>query len=83
MYRVEFRPAAQRALRHIDARDRDRIRGAIALLAQDPQPPGMVKLRGRVGYRVRVGNYRISYTIQEDLVLLVNVTIGHRRDLYR
>ena len=83
MYRVEFRPAALRALRHIDARDHDRIRGAIALLAQDPRPPGMVKLRGRDGYRVRVGNYRIIYTIQDDLVLMATLTIGQRRDVYR
>lgn len=83
MYRVEFRPAALRALRHIDARDHDRIRGVIALLAQDPRPPGMAKLRGRDGYRVRVGNYRIIYTIQDDLVLIVIVAIGHRRDVYR
>ena len=83
MYRVEFRPAALRALRQIDARDHDRIRGAIALLAQDPRPPGMMKLRGRDGYRVRVGSSRIIYAIHDDLILIVIVTIGHRRDVYR
>lgn len=80
-YRVELRPAAVRALRRIDHQDRARIRGAIALLAEDPRPPGVKALRGRLGLRVRVGGYRILYTIDDD-VLLVVVTLGHRRDVY-
>lgn len=81
-YRIELRPAAIRALKHRDHRDRDRIRGAIALLGEDPRPPGAKALQGRPGWRVRVGNYRVIYTIQDDVLLVVVVTLGNRRDVY-
>ncbi|MEI3866140.1 type II toxin-antitoxin system RelE/ParE family toxin [Microbacterium sp. CCNWLW134] len=81
-YRIEIRPAAIRALKRIDHQDRDRIRGAIALLGQDPRPPGAKALQGRDGLRVRVGNYRIIYTVQDDILVVVVVTLGHRRDIY-
>jgi len=81
-YRVEVRPAALRALRNLDATVRPRIEGAIALLAEDPRPPASRPLRGRPGYRVRVGDYRIIYTVQDDVLLIVVVTLGHRRDVY-
>jgi mRNA interferase RelE/StbE len=82
-YRVEVRPAALKALRRIDPADARRIQGAIALLAQDPRPPGARALQGRPGLRVRVGDYRIVYTIQDDVLLVVVVTLGHRREVYR
>ena len=81
-YRIELRPAAVRALRKIDPQIRDRIQGAIALLASDPRPPASRQLKGRPGHRVRVGDYRIIYTIQDDVLLIVVVTVGHRRDVY-
>ncbi|MEO5921370.1 MAG: type II toxin-antitoxin system RelE/ParE family toxin [Pseudolysinimonas sp.] len=82
IYRVEVRPAAERALRRIDAQDRPRIRGAIALLARDPRPPASRKLKGRDGFRVRVGAYRVLYTVRDEVLLIVVVTLGHRRDVY-
>lgn len=81
-YRIELRPAAVRALRQIDHQDRDRIRGVIALLGEDPRPPGAKALRGRPGLRVRVGTYRIIYTIEDDVLLVVVVSLGHRSDVY-
>ncbi|TDW30527.1 type II toxin-antitoxin system RelE family toxin [Cryobacterium psychrophilum] len=81
-YRIELRPAAVRALKHIDHKDRDRIRGAIALLGEDPRPPGAKALQGRPGLRVRVANYRIIYTIHDDVLLVVVVSLGHRSDVY-
>jgi len=81
-YRVEVSPAAVRALRRVDPAHRGRLQGAIALLAQDPRPPGARALRGRPGYRVRVGSYRLVYTVTDDVLLVVVVTLGHRRDVY-
>ena len=81
-YRVDIRPAAVRALRKVDHQDRPRIQGAIALLAQDPRPPGARALRGRAGYRVRVGDYRIIYTVDDGVLVVVVVTLGHRREVY-
>ncbi|MBC7442743.1 MAG: type II toxin-antitoxin system RelE/ParE family toxin [Ramlibacter sp.] len=81
-YRIEVRPAAVKVLRRIDPQDRGRIHGAIALLGEDPRPPGARALQGRDGYRVRVGDYRIIYTIRNDILVVVVVTVGHRRDVY-
>lgn len=82
-YRVELRPAAARALRKLDPAMEERIRGAIALLAHQPRPPAARPLTGRPGWRVRVGDYRIIYTIHDEVLLVVVVTLGHRRDVYR
>ena len=82
-YRIEVRPAALKALRKVDPADARRIQGAIALLAQDPRPPGARALQGRPGLRVRVGDYRIVYTIQDDVLLVIVVTFGHRREVHR
>ncbi|MGH8960708.1 MAG: type II toxin-antitoxin system RelE family toxin [Jatrophihabitantaceae bacterium] len=81
-YRIELRPAAVRALRKLDPQVRSRLQGAIALLAQDPRPPGARALQGRPGLRVRVGDYRIIYTVEDDVLLVVVVRLGHRRDIY-
>ncbi|QHC71222.1 type II toxin-antitoxin system RelE/ParE family toxin [Rathayibacter sp. VKM Ac-2801] len=81
-YRIELRPAAVEALRGIDPRDRKRIQGVIALLGEDPRPPNATALRGRPGLRVRVGDYRIVYTVDDGVLLVVVVTLGHRRQVY-
>lgn len=81
-YRIELRPAALRALKQINPQDRERIHGAIALLGSDPRPPKAIALSGRPGFRVRVGDYRIIYTVQDDVLLVVVVTLGHRRGVY-
>ncbi len=82
-YRIELRPAAARALRKLDPDVQPRIRGAIALLGEDPRPPGARALRGRPGFRVRVGGYRIIYTVDHDVLVVVVVALGHRRDVYQ
>lgn len=79
---IEVRPAALRALKRIDHQDQARIRGAIALLAADPRPPGMKTLRGRQGLRIRVGDYWIICTVENNRLLVVVVALGHRRDVY-
>lgn len=81
-YRVELRPAAASALRKLDPEIRLRIQGVIALLERDPRPPAARALRGRPGLRVRVGDYRVIYTVGDDVLLIVIVTLGHRRDVY-
>ncbi len=81
-YRIELRPAAVRALRNLDPPVRHRLQGAIALLAQDPRPPAARALKGRPGLRVRVGDYRVIYTVNDDVLLVVVVTLGHRREVY-
>ena len=81
-YRIELRPAALRTLRKLDPQVRRRIQGAIALLAEDPRPPNVKKLKGRDAFRIRTGSYRVIYTVEDDVLLIVVVTLGHRRDVY-
>jgi mRNA interferase RelE/StbE len=81
-YKIELRPAAARALRKLDPQVARRVQAAIALLAEDPRPPASRPLRGRPAWRVRVGDYRVIYTIEDDVLLIVVVTLGHRRDIY-
>lgn len=82
-YRIEVRPAAAKQLRKLDPPNARRIQGAIALLGDDPRPPASRPLTGRPAWRVRVGDYRVIYTIEDDRLIVVVITIGHRRDVYR
>ena len=82
-YRIELRPAAVRSLRKLDPQVRRRIQGAIALLAEDPRPPTARQLKGRPGMRVRVGDYRIIYSVEDEVLLIVVVALGHRREIYK
>ncbi len=54
----------------------------IAGLELNPRPHGYIKLKGRKGYRVRAGDYRIIYDIQDDRLLIEIITLGHRKDIY-
>jgi len=83
-YRVELRPAAVRALRKLDPPVARRVQGVITLLAQDPRPPASKPLAGRPGrWRVRVGDYRVIYTIDDNVLIVLVLSLGHRRDIYR
>jgi mRNA interferase RelE/StbE len=82
-YRVVIEKKASRALVALDQHHRARITGAIELLARNPYPPAARKLSNRLAYRVRVGDYRIIYSVQESTITIVVVAIGHRKDVYR
>jgi mRNA interferase RelE/StbE len=83
-YSIEVLPAAERALRKVDPQMRARIRGAVLKLAVDPRPPGARALKDRPGFlRVRIGDYRVIYTIKDDVLTVVVVRVGHRREVYR
>ena len=82
-YRVEVTRSAVNALRRVNPADAARLRGAIAMLAEDPRPPASRPLRGRDGWRLRVGDYRVLYTIRDDVLLIVVVTVAHRSSAYR
>ncbi|MGK2859784.1 MAG: type II toxin-antitoxin system RelE family toxin [Thermoanaerobaculia bacterium] len=84
-YSVRISASAAKELEALGSKkDRQRIISRIRALADDPRPPGSEKLSGtRERYRVRQGNYRILYEIQDDVLLIVVVKLGHRRDVYR
>jgi mRNA interferase RelE/StbE len=82
-YTLVIERRAQKALARIEQRDRGRIADAIRGLALDPRPRGEKKLTGRDAYRLRVGEYRILYEIEDDWLVVLVVDLGHRREIYR
>jgi len=82
-YTVRVKDSAERELRKLPRKDNQRVLNRLQALASDPRPPGAVHLAGEDAYRVRQGDYRIVYTI-DDLNRIVLVTkIRHRREAYR
>jgi mRNA interferase RelE/StbE len=82
-YRIALSPMAARQLRKLDAQVRRRVQAALDLLAEQPRPPAATRLVGGAGeWRVRTGDYRIVYEIEEDRLLILVLRIGHRREVY-
>lgn len=82
-YRITLSPMAGRQLRKLDAQVRRRIQAALDLLAEQPRPPSATRLVGGAGeWRVRTGDYRIVYEIEDDRLLILVLRIGHRREVY-
>jgi mRNA interferase RelE/StbE len=83
-YRIEFKRSAAKALKKIPRSDRRKIRDRIDSLAEDLQDPVTTKMKGdNPFHKVRVGDYRIVYEIQEGLLVILVLKIGHRKDVYR
>lgn len=83
-YLIVLAPGAARQLGKFDPHVRRRIQGAIELLASEPRPPRATRLVGGAGeWRVRTGDYRIVYEIEEDRLLVLVLSVGHRREVYK
>lgn len=82
-YQIIILPAAEKALSKLPKRMQVRIQGAITTLASNPIPPVSKKLVGRDSYRLRVSDYRIVYSIHENILTVKIISIGHRREIYR
>jgi len=82
-YSIVFKQSVAKDLRPIPNKDVQRILKRIDGLADDPRPAGAEKLSGDEKYRIRQGNYRILYTIEDDIITVTIVKVGHGRDVYR
>lgn len=83
-YKIELKRSAAKEIERIaNEKLRRRVVARIAQLGEDPRPPGCQKLSGQEIYRVRQGQYRIVYTIEDDRLVVTIVRVGHRRDVYR
>ena len=83
-YDVYFRPSADKALLKLPAKMQRRIVTAVEALCTDPRPEGWVKLEGEENlWRIRVGQYRMVYTIQDEELIVLVVRVAHRKDVYR
>ena len=84
-YRVLIKPSAAREIEAVDQKkDRQRIVASILALADEPRPIGCEKLAGEIDrYRIRVGRYRVVYSIADDDLVVLVVRFADRKDVYR
>ncbi len=83
-YRVLILPRARRQIESLPLQIRKRVGKAIDSLEKNPRPEGAKKLKGfEELYRLRVGDYRIIYTVEDNELLVIVVNTGHRKDIYR
>lgn len=82
-YKIVFKQSVAKDLRQIPDKDVQRILQRIDGLADDPRPAGAEKLSGEEKYRIRQGRYRILYMIDDHVITVTVVKVGHRRDVYR
>ena len=82
-YELSFRPSVAKDLRDVAKTDVKKILARIDSLRDDPRPPGCEKLSGQESYRLRQGNYRIVYAIEDQMLVIEILKIGHRREIYR
>jgi mRNA interferase RelE/StbE len=83
MYKIELRRLAQRALDRLPKSDFQAVLEATKHLAQTPRPRGVEKVKSTGLWRIRQGDYRIIYGIDDKQLLITVVRIGHRREIYR
>jgi mRNA interferase RelE/StbE len=83
IYHILIERYAQKQIMRLDKKVIPVIKTAISKLADNPRPSGSKKLRGEDAYRIRVGNYRIIYEINDDNILVIVVSVGHRKDVYK
>ena len=82
-YTAVLSKKAEKALDRFSDHIADPILAAIADLEEDPKPVGYKKLKGRDGYRIRVGDYRIIYKVFDSELIIDIITLGHRKDIYK
>ena len=82
-YSVLILRRAQKELAQLPAESYTRTRDAIRALGENPRPSGCLKLTGREGWRIRVGDYRVVYEIDDGQKTVTVLHVGHRRDVYR
>ena len=83
-YKIEFSPAACRDFESLIRKEQLRVKKKIDALAKSPRPRGCKKLRGMNNiYRIKTGSFRILYQIKDEMLLVLLLRMGDRRDIYR
>ncbi len=84
LYAVEFRRSALKDLRRLEAATQRRVLRAAENLVSDPRPSGCRKMQGSGdAFRIRVGDYRVVYTVADDVLIVAIERVRHRREVYR
>ena len=82
-YRLEIKKSAVKEIERLPRKDMKAVLGRIESLSDNPRPRDCKKLSAQEKYRVRCGNYRILYSIEDDILIVFVVKVGHRKDFYR
>ena len=82
-YNIEFTSKARKAFIKLPEKEKLRIQVTLEILSENPRPPAARRLQGREGYRVRVGDYRIIYSIEDGVLVVWILGVAHRREVYR
>ena len=82
-YTLRILPRAEKDLAALDSKSYDSIKKRIYALAEEPRPPGCRKLKDYPGWRVRAGDYRIVYEIDDTTRTVTVLRVGHRKEIYR
>lgn len=82
-YEIFVTRVAIKQIAKINKKDIPVLRNRIALLGKNPRPVGHIKLKGEDAYRIRVGDYRVIYEIDDERIIVTVVTISHRSGAYR
>jgi len=82
-YKLLIKPSAAKELGALPRKERKRIVTRIQRLVSEPRPPGAEKLSGQEKYRIRQGDYRVLYLLDDNQTTIVIVKLAHRRDVYR
>lgn len=82
-YRVEIKKSAAKEIERLPRKDMKAVLDKIETLSENPRPHDCKKLSAQEKYRVRCGDYRILYSIEDDILIVFVVKVGHRKDVYR
>ena len=83
LFSIEISTSARKSIKKLSQKDQVLVFTVLETLKSNPTPPKSLKLRGRDGYRIRVGDLRIIYTVQRGKLIVLILDIGHRREIYR
>lgn len=82
-YKVEIKKSAVKEIESLPKKDLKVVLDKISFLSENPRPHDCKKLSGQEKYRIRCGNYRILYAIEDAVLVVYVVKVGHRKDIYR
>lgn len=83
MFQIEYTKGARKDLKKLDQATKERIGAAIDALSLEPHPIGSIKMVGSEAlYRIRIGNYRVIYEVQNKILTVFIIKVGHRKDIY-
>jgi mRNA interferase RelE/StbE len=82
-YKIEIKKSAIKELNSIHQKDIRKIITKIQSLSSNPKPKGCTRLTNREDYRIRADNYKINYSVNDDILIIAVIKIGHRKEIYR